>query len=142
MSWTIPQQQESQTAPVELQERLYEHLRSLRGVETAIEWLNDQDPVAADPDVQRLLGDAADALGYTWEAVPSGAGHEGGKEDSIWDAFCRVEGAVINGDHPGRTSDDQITLFDGTGVGLQDLAVAAKVVQLAQAKGIAQTVEI
>ncbi len=34
-------------------------------------------------------------------------------------------GAVINGTHPGRTSDDQVTLFDGTGVGLQDLAVAA-----------------
>ncbi len=33
-------------------------------------------------------------------------------------------GAVINGAHPGRSSDDQITLFDGTGVGLQDLAVA------------------
>ncbi|MXY41664.1 MAG: ornithine cyclodeaminase family protein [Rhodospirillaceae bacterium] len=33
-------------------------------------------------------------------------------------------GAVIDGTHPGRTSDAEITLFDGTGVGLQDLAVA------------------
>jgi ornithine cyclodeaminase len=33
-------------------------------------------------------------------------------------------GAVINGTHAGRTSDAEITLFDGTGVGLQDLAVA------------------
>ncbi|MEM7695250.1 MAG: iminosuccinate reductase BhcD [Pseudomonadota bacterium] len=33
-------------------------------------------------------------------------------------------GAVINGTHCGRTSDEEITLFDGTGVGLQDLAVA------------------
>ncbi|MXW86187.1 MAG: ornithine cyclodeaminase family protein [Boseongicola sp. SB0673_bin_14] len=40
-------------------------------------------------------------------------------------------GAVINGTHPGRTSDDQITLFDGTGVGLQDLAVAAVAVRAA-----------
>lgn len=46
-------------------------------------------------------------------------------------------GAVINGTDPGRTSDDQITLFDGTGVGLQDLAVAAAVVDLAVEKGIA-----
>ncbi len=46
-------------------------------------------------------------------------------------------GAVINGTHPGRSSDDEITLFDGTGVGLQDLAVAAKVVELAEAKGVA-----
>lgn len=33
-------------------------------------------------------------------------------------------GDVINGVHPGRSDDAQITLFDGTGVGLQDLAVA------------------
>jgi len=50
-------------------------------------------------------------------------------------------GAVINGTDPGRTSDDQITLFDGTGVGLQDLAVAASVVQLAIEKGIAIEVD-
>jgi len=49
-------------------------------------------------------------------------------------------GAVINGTHPGRTTDDQITLFDGTGVGLQDLAVAAAVVDLAIAKGVATEV--
>ncbi len=40
-------------------------------------------------------------------------------------------GAVINGTHPGRTDPDEITLFDGTGVGLQDLAVAAAVVERA-----------
>ena len=50
-------------------------------------------------------------------------------------------GAVINGTHPGRTSDDEITLFDGTGVGLQDLAVAAAVVDLAVAKGLAIEVD-
>lgn len=50
-------------------------------------------------------------------------------------------GAVINGTHPGRTSDDEITLFDGTGVGLQDLAVAASVVKLAIEKGIAIEVD-
>lgn len=50
-------------------------------------------------------------------------------------------GAVINGTHPGRTSDDEITLFDGTGVGLQDLAVAASIVRLAVEKGIATEVE-
>ncbi|MCE8547927.1 ornithine cyclodeaminase family protein [Ruegeria pomeroyi] len=44
-------------------------------------------------------------------------------------------GAVINGSQPGRTSADVITLFDGTGVGLQDLAVAASVVERARAAG-------
>ncbi|NLR97548.1 ornithine cyclodeaminase family protein [Rhizobium sp. P38BS-XIX] len=50
-------------------------------------------------------------------------------------------GAVINGTHPGRRSDDQITLFDGTGVGLQDLAVASAAVELAVAKGVATEVD-
>lgn len=40
-------------------------------------------------------------------------------------------GRVITGDSPGRTSDSDITVFDGTGVGLQDLAVARRVVDLA-----------
>ncbi|WP_417721098.1 iminosuccinate reductase BhcD [Salipiger sp.] len=50
-------------------------------------------------------------------------------------------GAVINGTHPGRDGADRITLFDGTGVGLQDLAVAAAVVDLAVEKGIAVEVD-
>lgn len=51
-------------------------------------------------------------------------------------------GAVINGTHPGRATDDEITLFDGTGVGLQDLAVAASVVKVAAAQGTAIEVHI
>ncbi len=50
-------------------------------------------------------------------------------------------GAVINGTHPGRTSDDEVTLFDGTGVGLQDLAVASAVVDIAVEQGIAVEVD-
>jgi len=50
-------------------------------------------------------------------------------------------GAVINGSHPGRQSAEEITLFDGTGVGLQDLAVAAAVVDLAVEKGVATEVD-
>lgn len=51
-------------------------------------------------------------------------------------------GAVINGTHKGRASDDEITLFDGTGVGLQDLAVSAAIVKVAKANGTAITVPI
>jgi len=50
-------------------------------------------------------------------------------------------GAVINGTHVGRSNDAEVTLFDGTGVGLQDLAVASAVVDLAIAKGIAVEVD-
>ena len=50
-------------------------------------------------------------------------------------------GAVIEGTAPGRTSDDQITLFDGTGVGLQDLAVADAALNAAIENGIAIEVD-
>ncbi len=46
-------------------------------------------------------------------------------------------GEVINGNHPGRRSAEQITLFDGTGVGLQDLAVATVAAKLAEKQGLA-----
>ena len=45
-------------------------------------------------------------------------------------------GAVINGTRKGRASADQITVFDGTGVGLQDLAVAHVAMQAAQERGL------
>jgi len=51
-------------------------------------------------------------------------------------------GKVITGADPGRRSADEITLFDGTGVGLQDLAVAAAVVELAVTQGTAIRVEL
>jgi len=49
-------------------------------------------------------------------------------------------GDVINGVHKGRTTADEITLFDGTGVGLQDLAVASVAAKLVAAKSDAQRV--
>lgn len=51
-------------------------------------------------------------------------------------------GAVINGTHGGRASDDEITLFDGTGVGLQDLAVSDAIVIVAVANGTATVVPL
>jgi ornithine cyclodeaminase len=46
-------------------------------------------------------------------------------------------GSVITGAVQGRYSADEITLYDGTGVGLQDLAVASAVVDIALSKGVA-----
>lgn len=45
-------------------------------------------------------------------------------------------GDVLIGAHPGRGSAEEITLFDGTGVGLQDLAVAAMAVTRAKERGM------
>lgn len=51
-------------------------------------------------------------------------------------------GSVINGTHPGRKSETEITIFDGTGVGLQDLAVASSIVDVAVSQGQATLVHV
>lgn len=55
--------------------------------------------------------------------------------DAIAEQDITKIGDVINANHPGRSSAEEITLFDGTGVGLQDLAVASVAVRLAQQQG-------
>lgn len=73
------------------------------------------------------------SLGEAQHAIKSGA---------IKESDITTLGDVINGDHPGRRSDDEITLFDGTGVGLQDLAVASAAARLAVEKGEAQHISL
>jgi ornithine cyclodeaminase len=51
-------------------------------------------------------------------------------------------GDVLTGAHPGRRTAGDITLFDGTGVGLQDLAVARVALARATERGLGQTVEV
>ena len=51
-------------------------------------------------------------------------------------------GDVINAKHPGRTSAEEITVFDGTGVGLQDLAAASAAVQAAIKQGRVESIEL
>jgi len=51
-------------------------------------------------------------------------------------------GEVLTGAHPGRRSAAEITLFDGTGVGLQDLAVAAMAVRRARERGMGTDVSV
>ena len=52
-----------------------------------------------------------------------------------WDALTEI-GEVITGRAPRRTSPDQITLYESHGMGVQDLYVATKLVELARAQGV------
>jgi ornithine cyclodeaminase len=73
------------------------------------------------------------SIGEAQHAVASG----------ILDASAIVPiGDVLIGAHPGRQSADEITLFDGTGVGLQDLAVAAVAVARARERGLGVEVAV
>ncbi|UCV22132.1 ornithine cyclodeaminase family protein [Ferribacterium limneticum] len=51
-------------------------------------------------------------------------------------------GEVIVGRHAGRTSVEQITLFESQGMAIQDLAVALRVLAAAEAKGLGQTIHM
>lgn len=71
------------------------------------------------------------SIGETQHAIGSGL---------IKESDITPIGAVINGAQPGRKSPDEITLFDGTGVGLQDLAAASVAVKRAEEMGKAQRI--
>ncbi|MEO0399217.1 MAG: ornithine cyclodeaminase family protein [Pseudomonadota bacterium] len=64
----------------------------------------------------RLFGDVPE------QAVTLGECQHAFKEGLIKAADITTLGAVMNDTRPGRTSDDEITLFDSTGIALQDLS--------------------
>ena len=76
------------------------------------------------------------------QSISIGEAQHAIKDGMIEESDIAQLGSVINGAHPGRTSEDEITLFDGTGVGLQDLAVASSIVDVAVASGQASMVPI
>ncbi|MGH7290008.1 MAG: ornithine cyclodeaminase family protein, partial [Myxococcota bacterium] len=62
-------------------------------------------------------------------------------EGAITEDDVRTElGGVIVGAHDGRSSDDDITLFESVGVGLQDLVTAELVIARAAELGIGVTI--
>ena len=50
-------------------------------------------------------------------------------------------GEVLVGDHPGRTRDDELTVFKSLGLGVEDLATAELVVRLAREQGVGVEVD-
>ena len=58
--------------------------------------------------------------------------------DYAWSDIAGNLGGVVNGDTPGRTSDDEVTLFKSVGLAIQDISCAALVYREAVANGIGQ----
>jgi len=56
--------------------------------------------------------------------------------------LTRTLGGLASGRQRGRSHDDEITLFDGTGIALQDLAAAGAVVARARERGLGLEVEL
>lgn len=47
-----------------------------RGLSYGLDWLNDQPPVPTERSIQNIVGESAGARGLSWDAIPSGAGHD------------------------------------------------------------------
>jgi len=76
------------------------------------------------------------------------ASHVGETEIPLKKGIIRKEdiaaeiGEVILGTKPGRLSDDEITIFDSTGIAHQDLLTAAHALKVAREKGLGTIVEL
>ena len=65
------------------------------------------------------------------------------REGVVAEDFIAAElGEIVTGTHPGRTSDEEITLFKSVGNAAQDVAVAARVLVRAEERGLGTVVEI
>lgn len=51
-------------------------------------------------------------------------------------------GHLVNGDHPGRTSPEQVTFFKSVGNAVQDMVVARRAFDLAEQQGLGQVVSL
>jgi ornithine cyclodeaminase/alanine dehydrogenase-like protein (mu-crystallin family) len=90
--------------------------------ELAPEVLAEADIYVADSREQcRWAGELTHAIG-------AGLINEGDRIPEIGD--------LVSGSHPGRADDDQITVVDLTGTGVQDAAIAAHAAALADAQGL------
>ena len=63
-------------------------------------------------------------------------------EGAIGPDHIRAElGEILIGAHPGRTSPDEITLFESLGLAIEDLAAAAYVHHKAEQQGVGVTAD-
>ncbi|ASJ73002.1 iminosuccinate reductase BhcD [Granulosicoccus antarcticus] len=90
----------------------------------------------------QLFSDASVFTDELAQSITIGEAQHAFKAGQLQEADITALGAVINGDHPGRVTDDEITVFDGTGVGLQDLAVAAVALRVACEEGDAKEIAL
>jgi ornithine cyclodeaminase len=89
-----------------------------------------------------LLARAAVFTDEVAQSVSIGEAQHAVAQGLIAEGDITPVGAVINGDHAGRGAAEDITLFDGTGVGLQDLAVASVAARLARERGLGEVVHL
>jgi alanine dehydrogenase len=64
-----------------------------------------------------------------------------GEDAERW-AAVRELSEIVAGKIPGRTSDDQISLFKSNGIAIEDIVVAGRIYELARARGMGRQIPI
>jgi ornithine cyclodeaminase/alanine dehydrogenase-like protein (mu-crystallin family) len=91
----------------------------------------------------RILAQARLIVDVTPQATVAGELARAIEQGLLTDAAVAAElGEVVAGIKPGRTRDDELVVFDSTGTGLQDAAVAALVLERARAAGRGYEVDL
>ncbi len=131
---------------------------AVAGADVLITATNSPEPVLAREHV--TAGQHVNAIGLRTEITPEAVAAcrviGDGREETLNDGKFSVAlaagavreedlgpdlGEVLDG-RPGRTSPDEITLFDSSGVAIQDLACAVHVLRAAQAAGVGTQVDL
>lgn len=100
------------------------------------------------PDHRELDGDAMSRATIVVDSAPtawakSGDLLEAVREGRVAAAAPLTElGSVLIGDSEGRTTPDDITIFDSVGLAAQDLALAAELVTLARTRGVGRHLDL
>jgi ornithine cyclodeaminase/alanine dehydrogenase-like protein (mu-crystallin family) len=58
-----------------------------------------------------------------------------------WESVKEL-GQIIAGHLPGRTSDDDITIFKSNGIALEDISTALRLYNLARERGVGETIDL
>lgn len=92
---------------------------------------------------EKLFKDAVVVVDDLTQAIHVGETETAYKAGIITEEDIHSEmGQVILGDKPGRTSDDDITIFDSTGIALQDLMTSKIALELANKKGLGTVIDL
>jgi len=84
-----------------------------------------------------LMAKAAVVVDVLTQSIVMGDMHHAVKAGVMKPSDVRAElGALISQGRPGRLSDDEITIFDSSGTGVQDVAAAARAFELARDRGL------
>ena len=58
-----------------------------------------------------------------------------------WESVTEL-GRIVAGRDPGRTSEDQVTLFKSNGIALEDISTALRVYRLARERGVGEEIDL